>query len=81
MQALIRPQVRDLTALGQFPAERGASPEDIARREQLLAGIAPPLTDTEARALVTLFGPDGAFGLAWTIVHLVETAPGWPLGA
>jgi hypothetical protein len=28
---------------------------------------------------VGLFGPDDCFGLEWSLVGLVETAPGWPL--
>jgi hypothetical protein len=48
--------------------------------QRLLASISPPLSDDEAGALATLFGPDDCFGLAWTIVHLVESAPGWPAG-
>lgn len=39
----------------------------------------PPVTNEEARVLVTLFGPDECYGLAWTLVHLIETAPGWPI--
>jgi hypothetical protein len=30
---------------------------------------------------VTLFGPDDCFGLGWTLLHLIETAPGWPIKA
>jgi hypothetical protein len=29
--------------------------------------------------LVKLFGPDDCLGLAWTLLHLIETAPGWPV--
>jgi hypothetical protein len=29
----------------------------------------------EAGALARLFGPDDCFGLAWTLVHLIESAP------
>jgi hypothetical protein len=24
-------------------------------------------------------GTDDCFGLAWSVLHLVETAPGWPI--
>jgi hypothetical protein len=41
--------------------------------------IEQPISDDDARALVKLFGPDDSFGLAWTLLHLIETAPGWPL--
>lgn len=29
--------------------------------------------------MVGLFGPDGCYGLASSVMHLIETAPGWPL--
>jgi hypothetical protein len=28
---------------------------------------------------VHLFGPDDCYGVAWTLLHLIESAPGWPL--
>jgi hypothetical protein len=37
------------------------------------------ISDAEVRGLVHLFGPDECYGLAWTLLHLIETAPGWPL--
>ena len=37
------------------------------------------ISDAEVRSLVHLFGPDECYGLAWTLLHLIETAPGWPL--
>jgi hypothetical protein len=51
----------------------------VARYEKLLLAIEKPVTDAEARALISVFGQDDAFGLAWTLVSLVESAPGWPL--
>ncbi|MDB6032726.1 MAG: hypothetical protein JWM16_3064, partial [Verrucomicrobiales bacterium] len=30
-------------------------------------------------ALVKVFGPDDYYGLAWSLLHLIESAPGWPL--
>jgi hypothetical protein len=47
--------------------------------EEQLSKVQTPITDEEASALVKLLGPDDCFGLAWTMVHLIETAPGWPL--
>ena len=35
-----------------------------------------PVTDDEAALLIRCFGPDDCFGLAWTLLHLIETAPG-----
>ncbi|WP_405858249.1 hypothetical protein OG407_14540 [Streptomyces sp. NBC_01515] len=28
-----------------------------------------------ARALVACFGPDDCYGVAWTLLHLIETGP------
>jgi hypothetical protein len=49
--------------------------------KQLLADINEPLTDEEACAVIKLFGQnqDSCFGIDWSLVHLIETAPGWPL--
>jgi hypothetical protein len=55
---------------------------DAAKLEKfqtLLTKVEQPISDDDARALVKLFGPDDAFGLAWTLLHAIETAPGWPL--
>lgn len=74
----MRSPVAQLVALGQFPDEAGASVASIQEIERLLGKIAPPLTKEEALALLPLFGQDGCFGLASSLLHLVETAPGWP---
>ena len=75
---MIRPEVRDLVSLGPLPDEKAAV-ERITRHEDRLHRVARPVTDAEARLLVGLFGPDDSYGLAWTLLHLIETAPGWPL--
>jgi hypothetical protein len=75
----MRPEVERLVNLGQLPAEGSATVEQIDRIELEFRAIAPPLSDCEARALVRLFGPDGCFGVASSLIHLIETAPGWPL--
>lgn len=38
--------------------------------------VTRPLTEEEAVALLVCFGPDDAFGLAWTLLHLIEATPG-----
>jgi hypothetical protein len=47
----------------------------------LLKAIVRPVTNDEARILVTLFprGEDDCYEMAWPLLHLIETAPGWPL--
>src|SRR4051794_26015272 len=74
----MRDEIAHLVELDPLPAEQ-APVEDFDRYEPALAVVTPPVTDEEARALVGLFGPDDCFGAAWTLVHLIETAPGWPL--
>jgi|KBSSwiStaDraftv2_1062776.scaffolds.fasta_scaffold00307_12 hypothetical protein len=78
--------VVDLWALGPLPSERSvgadrrfADPAVVKQYETSILSIQKPVTDEEAKALVGLFGTDDCFGLAWTLVHLIETAPGWPI--
>jgi hypothetical protein len=75
----IRQEINILNTLGPLPSENGANPELIQKYEALYRAITKPITDDEARVLVKLFGSDGCFGLASSLVHLIETAPGWPL--
>lgn len=79
--AVVREQVRKLTALGPFPASAGASPEKVFEYQRLIEQISRPLEDAEAKALLEVFGPDDFFGLAWTLLHLIETAPNSPVTA
>ncbi|SES47805.1 hypothetical protein [Actinokineospora terrae] len=71
----LRPQVRDLVDAGPFPDE-DADEESFERVERLLDRITKPVTDEEAQALATVFGPDDCYGMSWTLLHLIETAPG-----
>lgn len=75
----MRAAVRKLLVLGPLPPESAATEEHIRQLEVALMEIQPPLTDAEAEGLVGQLGDDSCFGLAWTLVHLIETAPGWPL--
>jgi hypothetical protein len=72
----IRHEVRELAAAGPFPDEQDATVEEIDEVERLIDLIDRPVTDDEAQLLATLFGPDNCYGLAWTLLHLIETAPG-----
>jgi hypothetical protein len=71
----IRPEVLAFAELGPLPAS-SADETVIARHESLLHKIKKPVSDQEAALLVTLFGADDCYGLAWALLHLVETAPG-----
>jgi len=74
----MRSQVAELAALGPFPHELDATDGDVSIREELLGQIVPPVAEDEARTLLPLFGEDDFWGLAWSLVHLIEAAPGWP---
>lgn len=75
----MRPEVSHLATLGPLPAEQFSLPEIIARHQAALESISRPVSDEEARTMVSLFGQDSCFGLAWSLLHLIETSPNWPL--
>ena len=79
----MRQEVIELCKLGPLPPSNKAARENlqelVEKYEKLITSIKKPVTDEEARVLVTVFGSDDAFGLVWPLVSLVESAPGWPL--
>jgi hypothetical protein len=68
-----------LMALGRFPSDLEATEEHVAAAANLIEQINRPVSKAEALELVKLFGPDTYFGLAWSLLHLVETCADWPL--
>ncbi|WP_234467953.1 MULTISPECIES: hypothetical protein [unclassified Streptomyces] len=70
----MRPEVRTFLVDGPLP-DQDASEEEIERRDRQLAAIPKPVTAEEALALVSCFGPDDCYGVAWTLLHLIETGP------
>src|SRR5215470_20003655 len=80
----MRETIAELVRLGPLPSEDQADDEYLKCFEETLKEVVQdakqqPLTNEEAKALVGLFGPDECFGGAWTLLHLVESAPGWPI--
>ena len=73
----VRTEVADLAALGALP-DQSAEAAVIAKHQVCLGKIAPPVSDEEAALLIRLFGPDDCYGLAWTLLHLIESAPSGP---
>jgi hypothetical protein len=71
--------IEELLKLGPLPPSTDADVAELERFQTLLTGIKCPLSNDEAKALVALFGADDCFGLAWTLLHAIETAPGWPI--
>jgi hypothetical protein len=76
---MIRTEILELEKLGPLPESQTAEDYNLQRQEQLLNQISKPVSDDEARILCRLFGPDDCYGIAWTLLHLIETAPGWPI--
>jgi hypothetical protein len=77
---MVRDVIKELSRMGPPPSEqeliRNPSPF-LEKYEQLLSSIEKPVTDEEAKVLLGVFGVDGCFGLGWTLLHLIETAPNW----
>jgi hypothetical protein len=74
----IRDQVRRFRELGPLPPEDDDSDtadETLEVLEHALLAIESPLSDDEAKLLIGAFGHDNCFGMAWTLLHLIETAP------
>lgn len=82
----MREAVRQLLRMGPLPPinlnlEDESLDGLFNRYADLLNSIERPVTDEEAKTLLTLFDPDDAGEIVWTIIHLVETAPSWPMRA
>ena len=79
----MREEIKELAKMGPLPSFKIAmQPDQFERLEQyslLIASIRKPVTDEEARVLASLFGRDDCFGLEKPLIHIVESAPGWPL--
>jgi hypothetical protein len=65
--------------LGALPDSASADVSNLEKFEKYLGEVKRPVSNDDARALSELFGPDDCFGLAWMLVHLIETAADWPL--
>ena len=79
----MREEIKELARMGPLPSYKIAmQPDQLEKLERyglLIVSIRKPVTDEEARVLARLFGPDDCFEMEQTLVHLVESAPGWPL--
>lgn len=75
---MVRAEVAAATRLGPLRASGAASARHVAAIEEALRRIPTPVTLEEASALVSMFGSDDCFGLAWSLITIIETAPGWP---
>jgi hypothetical protein len=76
----MRPEVKHLVGRGRLPSSN-SNVSTIQAWQEGLEKITPPVSDSEAAALIELFPlyDDECYGLAWTLLHLIESAPDWPL--
>jgi len=81
---MVRDEVKELLGMGPFPSSeeviRSKEVSLVEKYQRLLSSIEEPVTDEEAKVLTRFFGTDDFFGLSWTLVHLIETAPHWSAG-
>ncbi len=70
--------VPNFVRLGPLPGSSAATEEVLAKRVTALNAISFPITDEESLVLAECFGPDECFGVAGTLLQLVETAHGSP---
>jgi hypothetical protein len=77
----MREEFEHLLLLGRLPGADALTPERAQEYEVALSGLPGPPTGEEAVALVSLLPPDEStsFGLAWTLVHAIESSPDWPV--
>lgn len=72
----MRPEVTAFVELAPLPSyDANPGTEELSRIEAALQAISAPVSDEEAQLLTECFGDDDCFGLAWALVHLIETAP------
>jgi hypothetical protein len=76
----LRKEVADLVALGRLPSEDDPA-SAFEKFEAALKTISRPVTSSEAEQLIQVFpdSDESAYGLAWTLLHLIETARVVPL--
>lgn len=79
----MRNEVKELLEMGPFPSSRqiicSRQADLVEKYQHLLHSIKKPVTDEEAKSLVSIFGIDDFFELEWTLIQLIETAPSWPI--
>jgi hypothetical protein len=72
----VRNEVREFIAMGPLPDEASAEVPQLKRLQEAIERIGEPVTHEEAELLIGAFGPgpDTCFGLAWAVLHLIESA-------
>lgn len=76
MSTPLRPEVESFMLLAPLPDSNNADEATVQQLSVALENIRPPVSSAEAIRLSTAFGTDECFGLAWTLLHLIESSPG-----
>ncbi len=75
--------LEDMVSLGRLPTDEEASQDSNKYHlwESALGKFTSPVSDAQAVVLAKFFPTDesDSYGLAWTLLHLIESAPSWPL--
>jgi hypothetical protein len=77
----VRDSVQRIVAWGRLPDDGHDIGEDMLTKwAAAIDGLEGPLTDDEAIALLSCFPPDDStvFGVSWSLLHKIETAPYGP---
>jgi hypothetical protein len=78
---LMRRDVEILLALGPLPAKDALDEQSARQYQDAIDALPAAPTAEEAVALLGIFPPDdsSSFGLAWSILHVIEASPEWPV--
>jgi hypothetical protein len=71
----VRKEVRSFVDLGPLPPEDTASEAEVREAQHHVEAITPPVSREEVTLLIGSFRRDTCFGLAWTLLHLIESGP------
>jgi hypothetical protein len=77
----MREEIAKLLKMGPFPNEANVTPDIVDSYHNLLSAISRPVSLGEAKSLLALFGTDDFFGVAWMLVHLIESCSEWSTDA
>ncbi len=76
----MRDAVSALASMGQLPTEDVGQDFFWEPWDRAVRALTMPATDEEAAVVVGVLPPgeDSAYGLAWHLLHFIESAPSWP---
>jgi hypothetical protein len=75
----MRSSIEKIRTLGVMPGDATADDQAVKRWEEAVGSIELPVSCEEATVLMGALPHDesSCFGLAWTMLHAIETAPGY----